>query len=55
MLQEKTAEYCVPGCKGGLGLAAVVPRVETSVSAYAQCTGCSGFLSEALNSLLLCK
>lgn len=50
MLQEKTAEYCVPGCKGGLGLAAVVPRVETSVSAYAQRTGCSGFLSEALNS-----
>lgn len=39
MFQEKTAEYSVPGCKGGLGLAAIVPRMETSVSAYAQCTG----------------
>lgn len=40
MFQEKTAESSVPGCKGGLGLAAAVPRMETSVSAYAQRTGC---------------
>lgn len=42
-------------CKGGLRLAAVLPRMETSVPAYAQRTGCFGLLSEALNSLLLCE